>query len=128
MQTAQRMYPAFQESLQKHEQRMLDKCTVVDATFQKLGVVWNFGEEPPSLTGAALNAGCRELRRVMLAGELIGLPLNVRTILSKEELTARDCAVVLRRLAKWAGLAVNSKKVQSKRDGSYQTTMLYSIR
>jgi hypothetical protein len=124
-----RMYPAFKESHQKYGERMAEKCAVVDASFQKLGVAWNFGQEPSAITGAALNDGCRELRRMTLAGELSSLPLNVRTILKKDNLTARDCAVALRRLAKWSGLAVLCKKLQSKKtDGSYQTTMMYIVR
>ena len=123
------MYPAFKESHQRYGERMAEKSAVVDATFQKLGVAWSCGNTPSAITGAALNAGCRELRRMMLAGELDNLPLNVRTILSKEKLSARDCAVALRRLAKWSGLAVNSKKLQVKKsDGGYQTTMVYSVR
>jgi len=113
--------------MNKFSCRMAGKANVVDQSFHQLGVEYVPEKAPVPIDGKSLMRGCLQLQTLMKQG--LNLPNPVRQILNKEKLSNRDAAVCLRRLAKWSGLAVNTKKLQERKaDGTYTTRILYSVR
>jgi len=122
------MYPAFKLSQQKYRRRMEQKTILVSKCLSVLNLPWEFGHESAFVSAITLKNGCVELRRLLKENEIEGLPKNITEMLLKNTLTARDCSVCLKRICKWAGLGVATRKEQSRSDVGYVTSIMYSVR
>ena len=107
---------------------MEQKALLVSKCLSVLQLPWQFGHESPFVCGITLKSGCVELRRLLQENEIDGLPKNITEMLLKETLTARDCSVCLKRICKWAGLGVATRKEQTRSDAGYVTSIMYSVR
>lgn len=123
------IYPSFKRTYNSHLAALRKKEKNANKALASFNISWKPNEATQPLTVEDLRNGVLVLRD-LVNKKTVWIPKPVKEILFKrDELSNRDCAVVLKRTARWLGLCVDTKKKQKRNsDGTVSSTNYYTLR
>ena len=123
------LHPSFNRTYEAQLARLQKKAQHANLALFQFNITWTPGAASRAITVGDLHHGVLALRE-LLSKKQLWLPKPIVEMLYKtDKLSNRDCAVVLKRTARWMGLSVETNKKQRRNaDGSVSTTNWYTLR